>query len=150
VKLHDLRPAPGSHKKKTRVGRGIAAGKGKTAGRGTKGQKARAGGKIPAWFEGGQMPLQRRVPKRGFSNSHFRTEYQVVNLAQLERHAGESEFTRARMAELGLIDSGGGPVKVLAKGEIGRAVKVEADAFSAAARAAIESAGGSAATPEKS
>jgi large subunit ribosomal protein L15 len=96
------------------------------------------------------MPLQRRVPKRGFNNSRFRVEYQVVNLAQLERHAGESDFTRERMAELGLIDPDGGPVKVLAKGGIGRAVKVEADAFSEASRAAIESAGGNAATPEKS
>jgi large subunit ribosomal protein L15 len=96
------------------------------------------------------MPLQRRVPKRGFNNSRFRTEYQVVNLEQLESQTGETEFTRERMADLGMIDRDGGPVKVLARGEIGRAVTVQADAFSAAARAAIESAGGSAATPEKS
>ena len=92
------------------------------------------------------MPLQRRVPKRGFNNARFRTAYQVVNLGQLGGIEAESEFTRQRMAELGLIDAGGGPVKVLARGEIGRAVKVEADAFSASARAAIEAAGGNAVT----
>jgi large subunit ribosomal protein L15 len=132
------------------VGRGNGSGHGTYSGHGGKGQTARTGGKIPAWFEGGQMPLQRRVPKRGFNNSRFRTEYQVVNLGQLQSLQDETEFTRERMGKLGLIDLGGGPVKVLAGGEIGRAVKVEADAFSAAARAAIESAGGSAATPEKS
>jgi large subunit ribosomal protein L15 len=83
------------------------------------------------------------VPKRGFNNARFRTEYQVVNLSQLAGFESVSEFTREKMAELGLIDAAGGPVKVLARGEIGRAVKVEADAFSASARAAIEAAGGS-------
>ncbi|HYO45138.1 MAG TPA: 50S ribosomal protein L15 [Gemmatimonadota bacterium] len=150
MKEHELKPPVGSRRPRKRVGRGNGSGHGTYSGHGGKGQTARAGGKIPAWFEGGQMPLQRRVPKRGFNNSRFRTEYQVVNLGQLERHAGESGFTRERMAELGLIDLGGGPVKVLAGGEIGRAVRVEADAFSGAARAAIESAGGTASTPEKS
>ena len=150
MKEHDLKPPVGSQRPRKRVGRGNGSGHGTYSGRGGKGQTARTGGKIPAWFEGGQMPLQRRVPKRGFNNSRFRVEYQVVNLAQLQRHASEGDFTRERMAALGLIDLDGGPVKVLANGEIGRAVKVEADAFSEAARAAIESAGGSAATPEKS
>lgn len=150
MKEHELKPPVGSRRPRKRVGRGNGSGHGTYSGHGGKGQTARAGGKIPAWFEGGQMPLQRRVPKRGFNNSRFRTEYQVVNLGQFERHAGESEFTRERMSELGLIDLGGGPVKVLAGGEIGRAVKVEADAFSGAARAAIESAGGTASTLEKS
>ena len=150
MKEHELKPPVGSQRPRKRVGRGNGSGHGTYSGRGGKGQTARSGGKIPAWFEGGQMPLQRRVPKRGFNNSRFRTEYQVVNLGQLEGHAGETEFTRERMAELGMIDAGGGPVKVLARGEIGRAVTVQADAFSAAARAAIEAAGGSAATPEKS
>jgi large subunit ribosomal protein L15 len=150
MKEHELKPPVGSQRPRKRVGRGNGSGHGTYSGRGGKGQTARSGGKIPAWFEGGQMPLQRRVPKRGFNNSRFRTEYQVVNLEQLESQAGESEFTRERMAQLGMIDLNGGPVKVLARGEIGRAVAVQADAFSAAARAAIEAAGGSAATPEKS
>lgn len=150
MKEHELKPPVGSQRPRKRVGRGNGSGHGTYSGRGGKGQTARSGGKIPAWFEGGQMPLQRRVPKRGFNNSRFRTEYQVVNLEQLERQAGETEFTRERMAQLGMIDLDGGPVKVLARGEIGRAVTVQADAFSAAARAAIESAGGTAATPEKS
>jgi large subunit ribosomal protein L15 len=150
MKEHELKPPVGSQRPRKRVGRGNGSGHGTYSGRGGKGQTARSGGKIPAWFEGGQMPLQRRVPKRGFNNSRFRTEYQVVNLEQLERQAEETEFTRERMAQLGMIDLDGGPVKVLARGEIGRAVTVQADAFSAAARAAIESAGGSAATPEKS
>lgn len=150
MKEQDLKPPVGSRKPRKRVGRGNGSGHGTYSGRGGKGQTARTGGKIPAWFEGGQMPLQRRVPKRGFSNSHFRTEYQVVNLGQLERHADQTEFTRQRMAELGLIDPDGGPVKLLASGKIGRAVQVEADAASGAARAAIEAAGGSVTVAEKS
>ena len=150
MKEHELKPPVGSQRPRKRVGRGNGSGHGTYSGRGGKGQTARSGGKIPAWFEGGQMPLQRRVPKRGFNNARFRTAYQVVNLEQLERQADETEFTRERMAQLGMIDLDGGPVKVLARGEIGRAVTVQADAFSAAARAAIESAGGSAATPETS
>ncbi len=98
MKLHDLRPAAGSHTKKTRVGRGIAAGKGKTAGRGTKGQKSRAGGSIPAWFEGGQTPLHIRIPKlRGFRNIN-RIEYEVVNVGtdQRRRRGGPSPRGRRR------------------------------------------------------
>jgi len=150
MKEHELKPPVGSQRPRKRVGRGNGSGHGTYSGHGGKGQTARTGGKIPAWFEGGQMPLQRRVPKRGFNNSHFRTEYQVVNLSQLDARAEVSQFTRERMADLGLIDRDGGPVKVLAGGEIGRAVSVQADAFSRAARSAIESAGGSAATPEQS
>ena len=150
MKEHELKPPVGSQRPRKRVGRGNGSGHGTYSGRGGKGQTARSGGKVPAWFEGGQMPLQRRVPKRGFNNARFRTEYQVVNLDQLARHSGEGALTREGMAELGLIDLDGGPVKVLARGEVGRALEVEADAFSAGARAAIESAGGSARTPEKS
>ena len=100
MKLHDLRPAEGSRKERTRVGRGIAAGKGKTAGRGTKGQKARAGGSIPPWFEGGQTPLHVRIPKlRGFKN-RFKLEYEVVNVgaiaAAVERGALEAEAAADR------------------------------------------------------
>ena len=104
MKLHDLRPAPGSHKKKTRVGRGIAAGKGKTAGRGTKGQKARAGGTIPAWFEGGQTPLHQRIPKlRGFKN-RFRVEFFPINIGTLaERFTATEIVDVATMKERGLV-----------------------------------------------
>ena len=100
MRLHDLRPADGSRKERTRVGRGIAAGKGKTAGRGTKGQKARAGGGIPAWFEGGQTPLHQRIPKlRGFKN-RFKIEYEIVNIGAIadavERGAFEAEAADAK------------------------------------------------------
>src|SRR3982750_1412349 len=98
MKLHDLRPAAGAHRAKTRVGRGIAAGQGKTAGRGTKGQKARAGGSIPPWFEGGQTPLHMRIPKlRGFKN-RFRTLYEIVNLGDI-----------AEAIESGKLESGDPP-----------------------------------------
>lgn len=150
MKEHELKPPVGSRRPRKRVGRGNGSGHGTYSGHGGKGQTARTGGKIPAWFEGGQMPLQRRVPKRGFNNARFRTEYQVVNLGQLDARPDVSEFTRDGMAEMGLIDRDGGPVKVLAGGTIGRAIRVQADAFSAAARGAIESAGGSATTPEQS
>jgi large subunit ribosomal protein L15 len=140
MKEHELKPPVGSTKPRKRVGRGNGSGHGTYSGRGGKGQTARSGGKIPAWFEGGQMPLQRRVPKRGFTNP-FRVVNQIVNLAQLDSREGD-EFTVARMVELGLVDAQGGPVKVLAKGTISRAVTVEADAFSAGARDAIQAAGG--------
>ena len=163
MKLHDLRPAAGSRKAKRRVGRGIASGQGKTAGRGTKGQKARAGGSIPAWFEGGQTPLHQRIPKlRGFRNP-FRIEFEVVNLGDI-----------ARLVELGVLESGDmpgakkakagaaapitvnqellraaglvrtldKPMKVLGGGELATALFVVADAFSATARAKIVAAGG--------
>ena len=141
MKEHELKPPAGSEKSRKRVGRGTGSGHGFTSGRGGKGQKARSGAKIPAWFEGGQMPLQRRVPKRGFKNP-FRIENQIVNLSQLEKHADVAEFTFERLAALGLVDADGGPVKVLGQGSLTRAVTVEADAFSAAAREAIEAAGG--------
>lgn len=164
MKLHDLRPAPGAHSRKRRVGRGIAAGQGKTAGRGTKGQKARAGGAIPAWFEGGQTPLHQRIPKlRGFRNP-FKIEYEVVNVGAIARlvelgvlEAGEMPGTkRARGAApapitvnqeilraAGLVRSLDKPMKVLGNGDLSAALFVVADAISAAARAKIEAAGGS-------
>jgi large subunit ribosomal protein L15 len=162
MKLHDLRPAPGAHKKKTRVGRGIAAGQGKTAGRGTKGQKARAGGSIPAWFEGGQTPLHMRIPKlRGFRNP-FKIEYEVVNIGAIaelvELGVLESgEMPGAKKAKgpaapitvnqeilraAGLVRNLNKPMKVLGHGEIATALFVVADAVSASARAKIEAAGG--------
>jgi large subunit ribosomal protein L15 len=146
MKIHELKPPVGAHRSKKRVGRGNAAGQGTTCGRGTKGQLSRAGGRVPAWFEGGQMPLQRRVPKRGFNRTRFKTEVQTVSLADLARFEDETDFTRERLAALGLIDPDGGPVKILARGKLDRVVRVTANAFSAAARDAIEAAGGTAET----
>jgi large subunit ribosomal protein L15 len=165
MKLHDLRPAEGSRTERTRVGRGIAAGKGKTAGRGTKGQKARAGGSIPPWFEGGQTPLHVRIPKlRGFKN-RFKLEYEVVNVgaigAAAERGAFEADAskgatsTKAKgkssaqitvnqdiLRDVGLVRTLNKPLKILGDGELGTALFVVADAFTASARAKIEAAGG--------
>ena len=141
LKLHHLRPAPGAKTAKTRVGRGEAAGKGKTAGRGTKGSKAR--GSIGAGFEGGQMPIHMRLPKlKGFSNP-FRVEYQVVNLDRIAAMYPEGgEVTAESLAQRGAVRSGQ-PVKVLGSGDIAVAVQVSAHAFSASARDKIEAAGGS-------
>jgi large subunit ribosomal protein L15 len=161
MKLHDLRPAPGSHKKKTRVGRGIAAGQGKTAGRGTKGQKARAGGKIPAWFEGGQTPLHQRIPKlRGFKNP-FKVDYEIVNVGDITRlvelgilEPGEMPGTKKAkgtapitvnqeiLRAAGLVRTLNKPMKVLGNGDLSTALFVVADAVSGSARTKIEGAGG--------
>jgi large subunit ribosomal protein L15 len=141
LKLHDLRPAPGANKRKVRKGRGEAS-KGKTAGRGTKGTKAR--GSVPVGFEGGQMPLIRRVPKlKGFKNP-FRVEYQVVNLAKLaELYPDGGEVTAVDLAAKGAVRSGR-PVKVLGNGDISVAVQVKVHAFSASAKEKIVAAGGTA------
>jgi large subunit ribosomal protein L15 len=141
MKLHHLKPAPGSRKKKTRVGRGEAAGKGKTAGRGTKGLKARRQSRIG--FEGGQMPLMRRVPKKkGFTNPN-RKEWAVINVELIAEAFGKTEANPASMREKGLVRKGM-PVKVLARGDLDTALTVKAQAFSAAAKAKIEHAGGTA------
>jgi large subunit ribosomal protein L15 len=139
MKLHDLQPPAGSNRRRKRVARGIGGKGGKTAGRGTKGQKARD--TIPAGFEGGQMPLQRRVPKlRGFNNP-FRVEYQAINLDVLEQ-AGLDEVTPDVLHAHGLVHKGA-LVKILGRGELTRAVRVSAHAFSRSAEAAIADAGGS-------
>ena len=159
MKLHDLRPSEGSHKKRTRVGRGIAAGKGKTAGRGTKGQKARAGGSIPPWFEGGQTPLHMRIPKlRGFKN-RFKIQYEVVNVGAIAQRYEAGAFTegdgapKAKKGEqltinadilraVGLVRDVRKPLKVLGGGELSAALFVVADAFTKSATQKIEAAGG--------
>jgi large subunit ribosomal protein L15 len=139
MKIHDLTPPPGSNRRKKRVARGIGGKGGKTAGRGTKGQKAR--GTIPAGFEGGQMPLHIRIPKlKGFTNP-FRVEYQAINLDALDA-TGDDEITPESLRARGLAHKGA-LVKVLGRGEITRAVNVSAHAFSASAEAAITAAGGS-------
>jgi large subunit ribosomal protein L15 len=143
MKLHHLKPAKGAHKAKTRKGRGEAAGKGKTAGRGTKGTGARKN--VPAYFEGGQMPLQRRLPKLPGFTPRNRVEYQVVNLGLIGEHfeAG-SEVTPDALRAAGLIRRGADPVKVLGDGDLDHALSVSAHAFSGPARTRIEGAGGSA------
>jgi large subunit ribosomal protein L15 len=138
MKLHELAPATGSTQKRKRVGRGPGSGLGKTSGRGHKGQKSRSGYSGMLGFEGGQMPLIRRVPKRGFTNE-FRVVYEIVNVAALA--ALEGEITPELLAELGLVRKGR-PVKVLGDGEIGRAVTVVAHKFSKVAQGKIEAAGG--------
>lgn len=141
AELHDLSPSEGSHRDRKRVGRGPGSGLGKTAGRGQKGQKARSGGSIPAGFEGGQMPLHRRIPKRGFRPRN-RVEYQVVNLFELEGFEGD--VTPESLAAAGLVRSSKRLVKVLGDGEVDGAFSVTAHAFSASAREKIEAAGGTA------
>lgn len=142
VELHELKPNPGSHRDRKRVGRGEGSGLGKTSGRGQKGQKARSGASIPARFEGGQMPLHRRLPKRGF-NPLERTEYQVVNVRVFEE-IEEDEITPELLRSYGLIGSKQKPVKILGSGEVGRKLTVKAHAFSGTAREKIEAAGGTA------
>ena len=141
AELHDLKPAPGSHRARKRVGRGPGSGLGKTSGRGENGQKSRSGGSIPAWFEGGQMPLHRRIPKRGFTQRKRRV-YQVVNLAMLGKIEG-TIVSADVLKEAGLIRSTKGLVKILGTGDVQAAYSVEVDAVSAGARAKLESAGGS-------
>lgn len=143
MKLNDLRPDVGATKKKTRVGRGIAAGKGKTAGRGTKGQGAREGAPKGKYFEGGQLPLVRRLPfKRGFSNL-FRINYQPVNVAQLEAaFAKGTVVTPAELVAAGLLREEAQPVVVLGEGDLKKKLTVKAHRFSGSAREKIEAAGG--------
>lgn len=139
MKLHHLRPAEGATRSRRRVGRGRAGTGGKTAGRGTKGTGARKS--VPPGFEGGQMPLQRRVPKlKGFTNRN-RVEYAVVNVELLAKHYPEGEVTPEALVAHGLVRKGR-PVKVLGRGEIDHAIVVRAHAFSGSARAKIEQAGG--------
>jgi large subunit ribosomal protein L15 len=157
MKLHDLRPPDGSNTARTRVGRGIAAGKGKTAGRGTKGQKARAGGSIPPWFEGGQTPLHMRIPKlRGFKN-RAKIDYEVVNVGDIAARIEAGSFAEAGTAPkkgeqltinadilraVGLVRNVKKPLKILGNGELASALFVVADAFTKSATAKIEAAGG--------
>ena len=144
MKMHELTPAPGSKHARKRVGRGPGSGDGTTATKGTKGQKARAGGKIPASFEGGQLSLMKRLPhKRGFTNV-FRKEYSPVNLRSLVDFAAGIEVTPQVLAEAGIIKSARELVKILGDGGIGQAITVVAHAFSASAKEKIEAVGGKA------
>lgn len=143
IELHNLSPAPGAKRTRKRVGRGPGSGNGKTAGRGHKGQKSRSGYSRRFGFEGGQMPLVRRIPKRGFTNI-FRVEHQVVNLRDLERVFASGDTVSPReLADRGLIRSADDRVKILGDGELTATLTVQAHKFSTSARAAIEGAGGS-------
>ena len=141
MKLHELQPAEGSRKERNRVGRGQGSGNGKTAGRGSKGQKARSGGGVRLGFEGGQTPLFRRIPKRGFQNIN-RKEYAVVNLGTLNRFEDGQEVTAAVLVEAGIVKNEKDGIKVLANGKLERKLTVKANKFSQAAKEAIEAAGG--------
>ncbi len=142
MKLNDLKPNPGSHKKRKRVGRGIAAGQGKTAGRGTKGQGARGGKPKGAYFEGGQLPLVRRLPfKRGFTNI-FRIEYQEVKVEQLELLDNGAEVTPEFLAEAGWVRDADKPVVILGNGELTKKMTVKTHRITKSAQQKIEAAGG--------
>ncbi len=145
MKLHELKNVKGAVHRKKRVGCGEGGGHGKTSGRGGKGQTARSGGSIRPGFEGGQMPLYRKLPHRGFNQYNFRTELAVVNVGDLASlDAGINEVTAEVLAANGLIRGGEKSVKILGDGEIGRAIKVTAAKFSESAKAKIEKAGGQA------
>ncbi len=141
INLSNLKPAPGSRKKIKRLGRGDATGHGGTSGRGHKGQKARSGGKVPPYFEGGQMPIYRRLPKRGFKNP-FRKEYAVINVQDLAGFEPGSVVDIAALKERGMIRPTDTAVKLLAEGEINVALTVKLDKASQAALEKIRSAGG--------
>ncbi len=141
MRLHELHPAPGSKSKATRAGRGIGSGLGKTAGRGHKGQKARSGGGVRRGFEGGQMPLSRRLPKRGFTNK-FARKLAIINVGDLERLAADTVVTPEVLAQAGLIKQAKNGVKILSDGDITRPLTVRVQAASRQAIAKIEAAGG--------
>jgi large subunit ribosomal protein L15 len=141
MKIGELKAPKGATKKRKRIGRGPGSGHGKTSTRGHKGQKARSGGKVKPWFEGGQMPLQRRLPKRGFTNI-FKKEYQIVNLSSLERCQGQEIINPLVLKNFGLIKKIGKPVKILAGGELKFACVVQAHSFSEKAKEKIIAIGG--------
>ena len=141
MKLHELKPAEGSRKVRNRVGRGIGSGNGKTAGRGHKGQNSRSGGGVRPGFEGGQNPLFRRLPKRGFTNIN-RKEYAIVNLDALNRFEDGAEVTPALLLEIGIVSNEKAGIKILGHGTLSTKLTVKAHKFSASAKEAIENAGG--------
>jgi len=143
MELYDLKPAPGATRTRRRVGRGPGSGAGKTAGKGHKGQKSRSGYSRRFGFEGGQMPLVRRLPKRGFTNN-FRIEFQVVNLRDLERVFGDGDVVSPEsLVDKGLVRKAAQPVKILGTGELTKKLNVKAHKFSTAAQSSIEKVGGS-------
>ncbi len=145
MKLNELKPPPGATRKRKRVGRGRGSGHGGTCGRGHKGQKSRSGGSIPAWFEGGQMPLVRRVPKRGPRRiAHKRLEYDVVNIKTLNLFEEEIEVNPERLREAGIIKRKNALIKILGDGQLDKRLNVRAHRFSKSAIEKIEAKGGTA------
>ena len=144
MKLHELAPAPGAKSSRKRVGRGVGSGLGKTSGRGHKGQKSRSGGGVRLGFEGGQMPIQRRLPKRGFSNYPFRTIYAEINIETLNRFEQDTVVTPEVLKEMGIVKDLKDGLKVLGRGELEKPLTVRAHKFSKAAAEKIEAAGGKA------
>lgn len=142
MKLHELHPADGSTKTRKRIGRGPGSGTGKTSGKGHKGQNARSGGGVRPGFEGGQIPLFRRLPKRGFSNHMFKTEYAVINLSDLNRFNDGDTVTPELLKEMGIIKKQLSGVKVLGNGTLEKKITVKAHKFSESAKEKIETSGG--------
>ena len=143
MRLHDLKPRPGAKHRRKRLGQGESSGHGKTSGRGGKGQTARSGSSIRIGFEGGQMPLIRRIPKRGFNNRRHGTRYLPVNLEALNRFEDGARVDATVLREAGLANGPGDGIKILGDGELTRKLTIVAHAFSASARAKIEARGGS-------
>jgi len=142
MRLHNLKPRPGAKHRTKRLGQGESSGHGKTSGRGGKGQTARSGSSIRIGFEGGQMPLIRRIPKRGFNNARFGTRYLGVNLDELNQFDNGAKVDAAALREAGLANGPGDGIKILGGGELTKKLTVSAHAFSASARTKIEAKGG--------
>ncbi|MCA0989425.1 MULTISPECIES: 50S ribosomal protein L15 [Bacillales] len=141
MKLHELKPSEGSRKERNRLGRGIATGNGKTSGRGQKGQKSRSGGGVRPGFEGGQLPIFKRLPKRGFTNMN-RKEFAIVNLESLNRFEDGTEVSPELLLETGVVSKEKAGIKILGNGKLDKKLTVKAHKFSASAKEAIEAAGG--------
>ena len=144
MKLHELKPVVGATTTKKRVGRGVGSGLGKTSGRGQKGQNSRSGGGVPNWFEGGQFPLYRKLPKRGFTNARFKKEYATINLSDLNKFDNGVEVTPELLKEMGLVKKQMCGIKVLGYGVLEKKLVVKASKFSKTAKEQIEKLGGKA------
>lgn len=144
MKLHTMHPNEGSTQTRKRVGRGVGSGLGKTSGKGHKGQNARSGGGVKPWFEGGQLPLYRRLPKRGFSNARFKTEYATINLSDLNKFENDAVITPELLKEMGLVKKQLDGIKVLGNGTLEKKLTVKAHKFSTVAKEKIETLGGKA------
>lgn len=144
MKLHNMYPNEGSTKVRKRVGRGVGSGTGKTSGKGEKGQNARSGGGVRPGFEGGQLPLFRRLPKRGFSNAKFKTRYAVINLSDLNKFENDAVVTPELLGEMGLVKNQLDGIKVLGNGTLEKKLVVKAHNFSSVAKEQIEKLGGKA------
>ncbi|MFO7930956.1 MAG: 50S ribosomal protein L15 [Thermodesulfobacteriota bacterium] len=142
MRLHELTPGKGVKKSRKRLGRGVASGQGKTGGRGTKGLNSRSGGGVRPGYEGGQMPIQRRLPKRGFRNM-FKKEFSIVNTRDLNRFSAGTSVDAEALKAAGIVNNGRKPVKLLGQGELNVAVDVKVSAVSKSARQKVEAAGGS-------